>query len=57
MLLLRLILFVGTSSMAISSALANESGRGLSVQDFDLIIDLELFLIILACCFYLFCVD
>lgn len=57
MLLLRLIFFVGTSSMAISSALANESGRGLSVQDFDLIIDLELFLIILACCFYLFCVD
>ena len=37
--------------MAISSALANESGRGLLMQDFDRMIDLELFLIIFGFCF------
>ena len=37
--------------MAISSALAYESGRGLLMQDFDRMTDLELFLIIFGFCF------
>ena len=47
----RLIFFVGTSCMAISSALAYESGRGLLMQDFDRMTDLEFFLIIFGFCF------